>query len=85
MPWQGSSLISLEGRSNWEVPDEWEKANITQNFEQGEKEGLVNYSLPNVTSVPGKVMEQILLAITAEHLKDEKGTASRDLQRAHRT
>lgn len=57
MPRQGSSLISLEDRSNREVPDEWEKANITHNFEQGEKEGFVNYSLPSVTSVPGKVVE----------------------------
>ena len=50
-----------------------------------EGEGLVNYNLPNLTSVPGKVMEQILPAVTAKHLKDEKGTASRDLQRADRT
>lgn len=61
MPWRGSSLISLEGCSNREVPDEWEKANVTHNFEQGEKESLVTYSLANVTSVPGMVIEQILL------------------------
>ncbi|KAK4814750.1 hypothetical protein QYF61_026727 [Mycteria americana] len=72
-----------EKQSNRDVPDEWEKVNITHNFEQGKKESLVNYSLPNVTSVPGKVMEQILPAITAKHLKDKQGTASRNLQRAH--
>ena len=37
MPWQGCSLISLEDRSNREVPGEWEKANITPSFEQGKK------------------------------------------------
>jgi len=75
----------LEDGSHQEVPGKWEKANITQSFEQGKKDGLLNYSLPNITSVSGKVREQILPAITAKHLKDKKGTASRDLQRAHRT
>ena len=46
---------------------------------------MVNYSLPSVTSVPGKMMEQILPATTVKHLKDKQGTASRDLQRAHHT
>lgn len=49
------------------------------------RRSLVNYSLPSITSVPGKMMEKILSAITAKHLKDKKGTASRDLQRAHHT
>ncbi|PKU39663.1 hypothetical protein llap_10044 [Limosa lapponica baueri] len=75
MPGQGSSLTSSEAHSNHEVPGEWEKANITHSFELGEKEGLVNCSLPNATSVPGKVTEQTLRGIAAERLKDEKGTA----------
>lgn len=48
------------------------EGNLTPSFEQ------VNYSLLNVTSDPGKVMEQILPAIPAKHLKDETGTAIRD-------
>jgi len=38
MPRQGVSLTSLEDHSSQDVSDEWEKANITHNFEQGWKE-----------------------------------------------
>lgn len=49
------------------------QGNLTPSFEE------VNYSLLNVTSDPGKVMEQILPAIPAKHLKDGTGTTIRDL------
>lgn len=44
-----------------------------------------NYSLPSISAVPGRVVEQILPAITTKNLKSEKRTASRDLERAHCT
>lgn len=48
------------------------EGNLTPSFEE------VSYSLLSVTSDPGKVMEQILPAIPAKHLRDEKETAIRD-------
>lgn len=43
-----------------------------------------NYSLPSISAVPGKVVEQIFPAITTKNLKNKKRTASRDLERTHR-
>lgn len=48
------------------------EGNLTPSFEE------VNDSLLSITSDPGRVMEQILPAIPAKHLKDETGAAIRD-------
>lgn len=48
-----------------EVPEEWDKASITPNVGQGEKESLGSYSLPSHPSVPGELREQILLEATS--------------------
>ncbi|XP_064360115.1 olfactory receptor 14A16-like, partial [Dromaius novaehollandiae] len=55
-----------------EVPDDWEKADITPIFRKGKREGLGNNRLVSFTSDPGKVMEQILLETISKHMK-EKG------------
>ncbi|KFV73825.1 RNA-directed DNA polymerase from mobile element jockey, partial [Struthio camelus australis] len=65
--------IILEG--SWrtgEVPEDWKKANVTPVFKKGKKEEPGNYSPVSLTSLPGKVMEQLLLEVLTKHVEDKK-------------
>ncbi|KAJ7397534.1 RNA-directed DNA polymerase from mobile element jockey-like protein [Pitangus sulphuratus] len=60
MPWQSE-----------EVPGNWKKANIIPVFKKGKKDPG-NYRPVSLTSVPGKVMEQLILDAISEHVEDKK-------------
>ncbi|KGL85450.1 RNA-directed DNA polymerase from mobile element jockey, partial [Tinamus guttatus] len=53
-----------------EVPEDWNKANVTPVFKKGKKEDPGNYRPVSLTSVPGKVMERLILAIVSRHMED---------------
>jgi len=45
------------------VPEDWRKAIVTPVFIKGKKEDPGNYRPVNLTSIPGKMMEQLMLDI----------------------
>ncbi|KFV15310.1 hypothetical protein N339_09364, partial [Pterocles gutturalis] len=68
--------LSIIFEKTWqygEAPAYWKRGNITPIFKKGnKKEGSGNYKLVSLTSVPGKIMEQILLEIILKHMENEE-------------
>ncbi|KFW84157.1 hypothetical protein N305_14407, partial [Manacus vitellinus] len=55
------SIIYQQSWLTGEVPDDWKSANVVPFHKKGRKEDPRNYKPICLTSVPGKVMEQIIL------------------------
>ncbi|KFO07398.1 hypothetical protein N312_01840, partial [Balearica regulorum gibbericeps] len=55
-----------------EVPVDWRLANVTHIYKKGWKEEPGNYKPVSLTSVPGKVMEQIILTAITWHVLDKQ-------------
>ena len=74
MLWQDPSLSSTLG--SWEcgeVPTDWKLASVIPIYKKGVREDPGNYrpvSLTSVTSVPGKIMEKIILGTIERHVKN---------------
>ncbi|GAB0178457.1 mitochondrial enolase superfamily member 1 [Grus japonensis] len=67
--------LSIIFKRSWrtgEVPEDWRKANVTLVFKKGKKKGLGNYRPVSLTSVPGRVMEQLILGVINEHVEEKK-------------
>ncbi|KAK4817263.1 hypothetical protein QYF61_006462 [Mycteria americana] len=68
--------LSIIYQQSWpagEVPADWRLANVTPIFKQGRKEDLGNYRPVSLTSVPGKLMEQIILSAIRRHVENNQG------------
>ena len=65
--------LSIIFQWSWEpgeVPVDWKMANVVPIFKKGKKEDPGNYRPVSLTSVPGKIMEKIILEVIEVHLGD---------------
>jgi len=59
------------------VPKDWRKANVIPIFKKGKKEDPGNYRPVSLTSIPGKMMEHLLLEVIIKQMEEKKVISSR--------
>ncbi|KAK4817985.1 hypothetical protein QYF61_004098 [Mycteria americana] len=67
------SIIYQQSWLTGEVLVDWRLANVAPIFKKGWKEHPGNYRPVSLTSVPGKLMEQIILSAITQHVQDNQG------------
>ncbi|KFQ19900.1 hypothetical protein N332_13925, partial [Mesitornis unicolor] len=67
--------LSIIYQQSWltrDVPVDWRIVNVMPIYKKGQKEDPGKYSPVSLTSVPGKVMEQIILSAITHHMQDNE-------------
>ncbi|PKU49337.1 rna-directed dna polymerase from mobile element jockey- hypothetical protein [Limosa lapponica baueri] len=70
-----AKLLSIIFEKSWktgEVPERWRKANVMLVFKKGKKENPGNYRPVSLTSIPGKLMDQLILDVISKHVEEKK-------------
>ncbi|PKU36059.1 rna-directed dna polymerase from mobile element jockey- hypothetical protein [Limosa lapponica baueri] len=70
------SIIFERSWRTGKVPKDWRKANVTPVFKKGKKEDLRNYKPVSLTSLPGKMVERLILGVISKHMKEKKALRS---------
>jgi len=66
------SIIFERSWRTGDVPEDWRKASVTPVFKKGKKEDPGNYRPVNLTSILGKMMEQLILEVIIKKLEEKK-------------
>ena len=68
-----------------EVTEDWRKVNVTPVFKKGKKEDSGNYRPVSLTSIPGKMMEQLILEVINKQVEERRlsGVVSMDSPRGN--
>jgi len=66
--------LSIIFERSWrtEGPENWRKASVTPVFKKGKKEDQENYRLISLTSISGKVIEQLILDVIIKQVEEKK-------------
>jgi len=70
-----SEPLSIIFARSWRigvVSEDWRKANVTPVFKKGKEEDPGNYRPVSLTSIPGKVMEQLILDVVSKQVEEKK-------------
>ncbi|CAM5092187.1 unnamed protein product [Eretmochelys imbricata] len=70
-----SEPLAIIFEKSWktaDIPEDWKKANIVPIYKKGTKDNTGNYKLVSLTSVPGRIMEQIVEQSICKHLEDNE-------------
>jgi len=67
------SIIYQQFWLTGKVPVGWRITNVTPTYKKSRKKDLGNYMPVSLTSVPGKIMERLLLSALTRHVKDNQG------------
>jgi len=66
------SIIFERSWRTGEVPKDWRESNVTPIFKKDKKEDPGNYRLVSLTSIPGKVMKQLILEVIVKQVEEKK-------------
>jgi len=70
------SIIFERSWRTGEVPEDWRKTNVTTIFKKGKKEDPGNYRPVSLTSIPGQLMEQLIMEVIIKQLEEKKVISS---------